>query len=705
MKLKFTFLLFLSIYTTAFAQWKPTSGLFSGEVHSVIVSNNELIVGAKQIYKSSNNGRTWFVSNNGITAAVTAIRGIVKISTTLVSITNAGVFYSADNGNNWTQAAGTSGLNIWGIIVKGTNVFISTDANGLYKSTDNGHTWATANTGLNISVAYRCFAIRGTDLYAGSDGYGIYKSTTDGASWTNVNTGLPGSYYAIAAMAAEGNTLFAGTTGAGMYVSTNGTSWSAINNGISSSEDVMGIGVNGTSVYASTFTGTLLKTTDYVNWNAVSIGTYTVTRFETFFKNGSDFYVGSWGGAATGEKCYGVFKTSDDGTTWRQVGITDYPVSCIEPSGSNILAGTYDVSGNSSRASIFKTTEADTTWNFSLGGLSTGNVTALKSSGAVAYLFDEELPGSCLVYRSTNNGNNWTSTGYNVLYNNFTSFVIAGSIVYACDNSPYYSSDHVFVSSDNGVTFSVVNSGIPSSVTAANGLALKGTTLFLATDNGIYKNTVGANAWTAVNTGLTNMIIKSIYVSGSILYAGTQGGGIFKSTNDGALWTSVSTGLPLFANITCFTSASGNVFAGTDNGVFATANAGATWSNINTGLIDTSITVLNASANYLWAGTTTQGIWRRNISQVVTGIAQYELMQQSVTISPNPASNKIKIEFAETSVENTISIYNALGSLMFKSQSTDTELTIDVSSFAKGVYFVQIIDENKTSITKKLVVN
>jgi len=56
MKTKLT-LLFLCFYIAVFAQWKPTNGLFSGEVHSVITSNGEIIVGTKYIYKSSNVGK------------------------------------------------------------------------------------------------------------------------------------------------------------------------------------------------------------------------------------------------------------------------------------------------------------------------------------------------------------------------------------------------------------------------------------------------------------------------------------------------------------------------------------------------------------------------------------------------------------------------------------------------------------------------
>ena len=620
MKTKLILILICCLYLTSFAQWKPTNGLFSGEVHSVIKSNNEIIVGTKYIYKSSDSGKTWFVSNNGISGSVSAIRGLVKISSNIVAASDVGVYYSTDNGNNWTQCAGTSSLNVWSIIVKGSNLFLSTSGNGIYKSTTYGVTWNACNTNIpSPFLDMRCIAIKGTDLYAGSDGRGIYKSINDGTNWTTVNTGLPGSYYAVSALAAVGSDIFAGTYGAGVYKSTdNGAHWNAVNNGISSSDDILAMGVNGTSIYASTLTGNLYKTTDNTNWNSVAVGTYTATRFESFYSTGSEFYIGAWGYGSP-EKSYGVFKTLNDGTTWKHIGITDYPVSVLEVSGSNILGGTFDVSGNSARISLYKTTETDSTWTYNVGGFDGRSVTALKANGAVMYLF-EQGGSNNLVYRSVNNGNNWTSTGFNVLVNDFVSFAIAGSLIYAADNSPYYTSNHAFVSSDNGATWNSVSTGLPTSGLIAYSLALKGTSLFLATNNGVYKNTVGANNWTAVNIGLTNLIIKSIYLSGTTLYAGTQGSGIFKSVNDGGQWTEVNTGIPLYASINCFTSSGSNVFAGTDNGVFVSSNNGSSWGNVSTGLIDTSITVMIASPNYLWAGTYSQGVWRRELSQFTSSV-------------------------------------------------------------------------------------
>ncbi|MCK7528688.1 MAG: hypothetical protein MZV64_69590 [Ignavibacteriales bacterium] len=60
---------------------------------------------------------------------------------------------------------------------------------------------------------------------------------------------------------------------------------------------------------------------------------------------------------------------------------------------------------------------------------------------------------------------------------------------------------------------------------------------------GVFLSTNNGTSWTAVNTGLTNTNVRALAVSGTNLFAGTDGGGVFLSTNNGTSWTAVNTGL------------------------------------------------------------------------------------------------------------------------------------------------------------------
>src|SRR5207245_11580969 len=71
-------------------------------------------------------------------------------------------------------------------------------------------------------------------LYAGTSGGGVFQSTDGGASWRAINTGLTGGEVrALVIDPQTPSTLYAGTSGRGVFQSTDGgASWRAINTGL-----------------------------------------------------------------------------------------------------------------------------------------------------------------------------------------------------------------------------------------------------------------------------------------------------------------------------------------------------------------------------------------------------------------------------------------------------------------------------------------
>jgi hypothetical protein len=120
-------------------------------------------------------------------------------------------------------------------------------------------------------------------------------------------------------------------------------------------------------------------------------------------------------------------------------------------------------------------------------------------------------------------------------------------------------------------------------------------------ENGIYLSTNNGSNWSPANAGLTNVNIRSLFVSGTRVFAGTLNG-VFVSTDNGASWS--SSGL---SNIFVFAFAvsGSNLFAGTSNGMFLSTNNGATWTEINTGLTNPAVTSLAVSPSgaTIFAGT------------------------------------------------------------------------------------------------------
>lgn len=76
------------------------------------------------------------------------------------------------------------------------------------------------------------------------------------------------------------------------------------------------------------------------------------------------------------------------------------------------------------------------------------------------------------------------------------------------------------------------------------------TTLYAGTQgSGVFKTTDGGASWSAINNGLTNLLVFALAIdpaTPTTLYAGTfavGGGGVFKSTDGGASWSLLNTGV------------------------------------------------------------------------------------------------------------------------------------------------------------------
>ena len=73
-----------------------------------------------------------------------------------------------------------------------------------------------------------------------------------------------------------------------------------------------------------------------------------------------------------------------------------------------------------------------------------------------------------------------------------------------------------------------------------------------------------------------------------------------------------------------------------------------------------------------------------------------ELEALSVLIYPNPASNNLTVDLVDLNgVNTTIKLYNSSSKIVFEKQSSST-LLIDVSSYAKGLYTLELSTPNKS---------
>ena len=114
----------------------------------------------------------------------------------------------------------------------------------------------------------------------------------------------------------------------------------------------------------------------------------------------------------------------------------------------------------------------------------------------------------------------------------------------------------------------------------------------------------------------------------------------------------------------------------------------------------------DSSGNYQLIGYSQRDV--RFVVNTCTGIHDVSILNEMVTVSPNPFLNEIKIQFNQTNnVRHRISLLDVTGRILTSYNSYDTEhlMTINLSpiNLSKGIYFLKINDEKGNVLFKKIM--
>lgn len=143
--------------------------------------------------------------------------------------------------------------------------------------------------------------------------------------------------------------------------------------------------------------------------------------------------------------------------------------------------------------------------------------------------------------------------------------------------------------SQNFTTWSPSNTGISTSNINEIITSIEGTNinLYAATDAGVFRSTMLGFNWTAVNNGLTNLNVGTVFSDGNVLYAGTPGGA-FRSVDYGLLWTPMTIGAPSQV-VSCFYKNGSDMLAGligVGQYLYRSTDQGLTWEPYGTGVYE-----------------------------------------------------------------------------------------------------------------------
>jgi photosystem II stability/assembly factor-like uncharacterized protein len=383
-----------------------------------------------------------------------------------------------------------------GTLLAGASPVIPDGSVGLTASTNGGSSWESVDPGLKYMKVQALIAV-GTRLLAGTWGEGVYVSTDEGTNWTPSNNGL--TCTEVNALIVNGSSIFAGTDG-GVFRSTdNGTSWTRTCSGITKVW-ISALSAEGDIIYAGTEKDGVFFSTDNGSvWNQIAAG-LTCDRIHSLAVSGDAVFAGT--------DSMGVFRLSTNSSNWTPVGkgtIQDGPILDITVVGTSIFA--------ESSTDVFRSTNNGEQWTTIKANLPTGAGTAFVSAGGKIF-----AGGQDGMYCSDDNGASWSGCG------------LSGKTIKslaAVDNAIFAGTylNGVFKSVDNGKNWTESTPGWAYSIedlitVGGNIFGISSTSVFLSTNKG--------KTWENVHSGIDSKMLISLGRSNSSLYVGTRYDGLWQ---------------------------------------------------------------------------------------------------------------------------------------------------------------------------------
>jgi len=282
----------------------------------------------------------------------------------------------------------------------------------------------------------------------------------------------------------------------------------------------------GTILFAATYDGVWRSTDFGTSWVAVDSGlTNPLVESLAVSPGGT----GATSIFAAGFS--GIFRTTNNGASWTAVGPVDpnvHPrILDVYPATSGV---TKLLSTDSNVEGIILATDTSKSWTHISLGLTTtsvGGVAFFPNGASGLSLFASTFGSGAALYCSTNNGVNWTK-----ITNGMTN-----SYVYALNQFPNGSGGTnlfagtpggIFLSTNNGTTWTASSAGLTGNYVYVTGFAYSslpasGANIFASTyRGGVFRSTDNGTNWSTVNTGLTNTHVYYLVVVGTYLMAMTD---------------------------------------------------------------------------------------------------------------------------------------------------------------------------------------
>ncbi|MCX6265776.1 MAG: T9SS type A sorting domain-containing protein, partial [Bacteroidetes bacterium] len=209
---------------------------------------------------------------------------------------------------------------------------------------DHGNSWSPKNTSLGISASP--LISNGGLLYTGTSGQGVYLSTDQGNTWTARNNGLP-SGFPVFDLIAENSSFYVCGTGSIFHSTDNTANWENIS--LAGTVQATSVIAAGDTIIASFVSqisdGVYRSTNNGVDWILInSTSGLNDTRIRKFAYYKNTIYAASNGDLGSGN----VYVSTDHGISWTAAeGLDDqghnYPYNFLPSDNTMFLATTNGV--------------------------------------------------------------------------------------------------------------------------------------------------------------------------------------------------------------------------------------------------------------------------------------------------------------------------------------------------------------------------
>ncbi|NOU45630.1 MAG: T9SS type A sorting domain-containing protein [Bacteroidales bacterium] len=586
-------------------------------VKAFLSYGNDLYAGTDGgAFRSSDNGETW----NMIDGIPMNVYSFTAIDSVLFAGTNTGIYRSTDYGSSWQRITNVFNSACNALIKKGRKIIAGSSYQGVYISDNNGDSWTISNSGLSDKHILS-FTVKGTDLFAGTF-TGVFRSSNNGGTWTKVSTvATTGSF--CYSMTNDGASVFVGSSIGVFTSSNNGGSWTSVNNGIPAI-NTYALAYDSTNIYVGNYTGVYRSGDNGASF--IETNNNLNARFISSFASiGSYLFSSSQYGG-------GVYRSDDNGETWelKNNGLPYFYTSIkLSSEGNALIANGYLASPMGYYDYVsYDYGESWTLFNHNLP--------------VVEYIFSHIDIGDTIivntdgdgVLRSIDGGASYqtVNSGLEAIIDPMTGLYLAVPSMYLYDTTLFIGTPNgIYRSADYGDSWTY--SGLQG-VTLVGSFAFEsiGPNLFAATllsessdhTDAVYLSSDNGLTWETISSGITQFAtehFKKMYVMNTNLFVTTDNASVLITRDYGEHWINITPSVSGggWDNFDVAESDSVMFISSFFTGIYASIDDGLNWVDISNGINDEpyiSVGTIIVKDDYLYVGTSNQSVWKRNLSEI-----------------------------------------------------------------------------------------